>query len=236
MIPKQKTKPTIKLGDQVITLYGMPKIGKSTFASQFPGVLFAATEPGLNFIEAYQVPVNDWSTFRNLCGLLARDPQYVQTLVVDTIDILYLHCKAHICKEAGVMDPSDLSYGKGFGMVNNEFRRVLSKIGTLRTKKDGKLGLIMISHAKEVEIDTRTGKQMRWAPSPPASARQIIEGMSDLLLFADVNEEGVRVLRTKPSPSWVAGDRSGRLADTMPLNYVALASQFDDNKKKGETK
>jgi hypothetical protein len=221
----------------VITMYGSPKIGKSTFASQFPNALFAATEPGLNHLEVYQVPIADWAEFTQVCAIIAKDPRQIETFVIDTIDILYEQVKAHVCGLAGIQHPSDLSYGKGFSMVNSEFRRVLAKLGTLRTKDGGKMGLVIISHAKEIEVDTRTGKQMRWAPTLPASARNIVESMSDLLLFADVESDGSRVIRTKPSPKWVAGDRTGRLPETLPLGYDELSSAFGGTtKKNGEKK
>lgn len=232
-IPTEKTRVTTALGDQVITLYGSPKIGKSTFASQFPDALFLATEPGLNHLEVYQVPIKDWPEFQQVCAVVAKDPRQVKTLVIDTVDILYDHVKAHVCGLNNIQHPSDMSYGKGFSMVNGEFRRVLAKLGTLRTKGGGKMGLVIISHAKEIEVDTRTGKQLRWAPTLPASARNIVEGMSDLLLFADVEADGSRVIRTKPSPGWVAGDRTGRLPETMPLDHAALASAFSGDIKKG---
>lgn len=237
VIPTKKTSVTLGLGDQVVTIYGAPKIGKSTFASQFPGALFAATEPGLNHLNVYQIPINGWKDFLSLGAALASDPLQVETLVVDTVDILYLQCQSAVCDKAEVQHPSDLSYGKGFSLVNNEFRRVLARIGTLRTSKGGKLGLVLISHAKEIEVDTRTGKHMRWAPTLPPSARNIVEGMSDLLLFADVDGDGARVLRTKPSQRWIAGDRSGKLPETLPLSYDSLSSTFSGKaKKNGEKK
>jgi|TARA_R110000824_G_scaffold5326_8_gene24764 hypothetical protein len=231
-IPTEKTKKASGLGDQVITIYGTPKIGKSTLASQFPNALFAATEPGLNFLEVYQVPIGDWTDFTNLCAIVASSPLQVETLVIDTVDILYLHCRDHVCNKAGIMHPSDASYGKGFAMVNGEFRRVLAKLGTLRTREGGKMGLVLVSHAKEIEHDTRVGKQLRWTPSLPGSARQIVEGMSDLLLFADVDSSDERVLRTKPSNRWVAGDRTGNLPETLPLSYEALSSAMNGGQQK----
>ena len=187
VIPTKKTSVTLGLGDQVVTIYGAPKIGKSTFASQFPGALFAATEPGLNHLNVYQIPINGWKDFLSLGAALASDPLQVETLVVDTVDILYLQCQSAVCDKAEVQHPS--------------------------------------------------GKHMRWAPTLPPSARNIVEGMSDLLLFADVDGDGSRVLRTKPSQRWIAGDRSGKLPETLPLSYDSLSSTFSGKaKKNGEKK
>ncbi len=47
---------------------------------------------------------------------------------------------------------SDLGYGKGYALVNNEFHRVLTKLAHLP------YGLVLISHAQEIEIETRTGR------------------------------------------------------------------------------
>jgi len=84
----------------------------------------------------------------------------------------------------------------------------------------------MISHAKEMEVESRTGKVVQWSLSLPNSARQIVEAMSDLLLFADV-EGDTRVLRTKPHRNWVAGDRSGKLPATIELSYDVLKKQLE---------
>jgi len=231
-IPTQKTKTSLELGDQFITIYGQPKIGKSTFASHFPNALFAATEPGLNFLEVYQVQVSDWPNFTKLCATLARDPLHVQTLVIDTVDILYDLCEKHICSLSNVAHPSDLSYGKGFAMVKSEFKRVLAKLGTLRTKDGGKMGVVLVSHTRVVEEETRTGTNKTFAMNLANGPRIIVEGMSDLLLFADVEPDGSRVLRTKPSAKWVAGDRTGRLPETLSLDYGKFVATFRNPEKK----
>ncbi|HOK47887.1 MAG TPA: AAA family ATPase, partial [Bryobacteraceae bacterium] len=64
-LPTKKTPPRANLGDYSILIYGPTKIGKTTLASQFPEALFLATEPGLNALEAYQIPITSWD------GLLA---------------------------------------------------------------------------------------------------------------------------------------------------------------------
>ena len=237
-IPTEKTKVTAMLGDQVIIIYGAPKIGKSTFASQFPNALFVATEPGLSHLEVYQVPVTGWVQFKHLCGIVAKDPLHIETLVIDTIDILYLQCFDAVCKEAGVEHPSDESHGKVWSMVSSEFRRVLARLSLLRTKYGKKMGLVMVSHVRIVDEESRTGTKRSYAMNLSNSPRIIVTSMSDLYLFADVADDGSRVLRTKGTKGWAAGDRTGMLPETMPLSYDALSAAFSNvlTKKNGEKK
>jgi hypothetical protein len=97
------------------------------------------------------------------------------------------------------------------------------------------MGLVLISHVRVVEEDTRTGMQKSWAMNLSNSPRIVVESMCDLILFADVESDGSRVIRTKPSPRWVAGDRTGTLPETLPLGYDALSSAFS-GKTNGENK
>ncbi len=45
-LPTEASKPVTELGKQTILLYGSPKLGKSSFASKAPGSLFFECEPG----------------------------------------------------------------------------------------------------------------------------------------------------------------------------------------------
>ncbi|MBM3740653.1 MAG: hypothetical protein FJW39_33305, partial [Acidobacteria bacterium] len=57
MLPTVKTQPKPNLADLTVLVYGQTKIGKSTFCSNSEGALFLATEPGLNSLDVYQVPL-----------------------------------------------------------------------------------------------------------------------------------------------------------------------------------
>ena len=63
-LPKIKEKSQTPLDRANILLYASPKFGKSTFGSQFPNVLFLATEPGLNQIECYKLDIRSWHDIR----------------------------------------------------------------------------------------------------------------------------------------------------------------------------
>jgi hypothetical protein len=233
MIPENKSPVIDAASAQVITIIGEPGIGKSTFASQFPNALFAATEPGLNFLEVYQTSVTSWGKFVALCQELAKSPKHIETLVIDTIDILYLHCVNHHNSLAndgeGVQHASENGkYGRGFGIINSDFRRVLSLLPLLRTNKGLPMGLVFVTHAKEVEVDTRVGKVSQWRSTLTGKASEIVTGMSDIILFLTVHNNE-RIILTDKSDRYTAKDRTGRLPGKLQLNYAAFESALEGN-------
>ncbi len=229
MLPTAKTQPKPDLADLTVLVYGQTKIGKSTFCSQSDGALFLATEPGLNALDVYQVPIQSWDDLLNACAEVTEGKHAFRTIIVDTIDNAYKFCTDYIVKKYKIEHESDLGYGKGYALVNNEFQRVLTKLAFLP------YGLCLISHAKEIEVDTRTGKYTRIVPTLPDKARKIVLGMVDQVLFCDLEtataeggaESIKRVIRTKPSLYYEAGDRTGRLPETIDLDFKKFLEAFN---------
>ena len=229
LLPTAKTQPKPNLADLTVLVYGQTKIGKSTFCSNADGALFLATEPGLNSLDVYQVPIQSWDDLLNACAEIGEGKHAFKTIVIDTIDNAYKFCTEYILRKFKVEHESDLAYGKGYAIVNNEFQRVLTKLAFLP------YGLFLISHAKEIEVETRTGKYTRIVPTLPEKARKIVLGMVDMVLFCDLDmvtgEDGAqsvrRVIRTKPSLYYEAGDRTGRLPETIDLDFRKFLDAFD---------
>lgn len=229
MLPQLKTPPKLDLFRLIILLYGMTKIGKSTFCSFAQDALFLATEAGLNALEVYQVAITTWEEFLAACREIAEGKHPFKTIVIDTVDNLYRLCSEHHCRKLGITHESDLSYGKAFALVNNDFHRTLTRLSMLP------YGLYLISHAEEREVETRTGKVTRIGPTLPGKARKIVLGLVDVILYADVEvkpgPDGKpvvrRVLRTKPGTNYEAGDRTGRLPETIPLDHAAFVEAFN---------
>jgi hypothetical protein len=210
-------------------MYGPSKCGKTTTASQAEDALFLATEPGLNSLSAYQIPITNWEDLLRACGDISAGDHSFKTIVIDTVDLAYRFCSEHMLKKYSVEHESDLNFGKGYALVNNEFHRVLTKLAHLP------YGLILISHAQEIEVDTRTGKYTKTVPTLPEKARKIVLGLVDIILFCDIevtrdasNQPIVRrVIRTKPSQFYEAGDRTGRLPEVLDMDYRAFLSAFN---------
>jgi hypothetical protein len=229
MLPTKKTAPKPQLADYTILLYGQSKSGKSTWCSQADDALFLATEPGLNALEVFQIPIKSWEDMLAACAEVAEGKHKFKTIIIDTIDNAYKMCADFICGKAKVEHESDLAYGKGYALVHNEFQRVLNKLAFLP------YGLILISHSQTREVDTRTGKINRVVPTLPDKARKIVVGLVDMILYCDLEQtkdaEGKtvtqRVLRTKPHVNYDAGDRTGRLPEVLPMNYSAFVAAFN---------
>ncbi|MHB9131167.1 MAG: ATP-binding protein [Armatimonadota bacterium] len=228
MLPTDKTPPKRELADLSVLLYGKSKIGKSTLCAQAEGALFLATEAGLNHLDTYQVPINRWEDLLAACAEIAGGKHAFRTVIVDTVDNAFRLCTDYICAKFKIDHESDLGYGKGFALVNNEFLRVLTKLSLLP------YGLFLISHAQEREVETRTGTITRIMPTLPDKARKIVLGLVDIILYCDLDlstdaagEQVVRrVIRTKPSPHYEAGDRTGRLPEIIDLDYPAFLHAF----------
>jgi hypothetical protein len=226
MLPTEKTSKQTGLDRQVILIYGPPKIGKSTFCSQAPNPLFIATEPGLNHLEVYQQPVATWEEIMATLADVAKGGHKFKNVVIDTVDNAYLMCSEYVCRKACVVHPADLEYGKGFALVNSEFRRVLTKAGMLP------YGLILTSHTVERERTSGGVTTSKTTSTLPDSARKVVMGYSDIILFATVHgDDNERVLKTKPAAGWEAGDRTGRLPETLPLSWDAFEKAYKGEEK-----
>ena len=114
VLPTKKSNKITDLNQQIILLYGRPKIGKSTFCSQFDKPIFLATEPGLNHLEVYKINITNWETFLEACKEICAGNHDYKNIVIDTIDNLVLYCANYICEKEGINHPGDLPMGKGY--------------------------------------------------------------------------------------------------------------------------
>ena len=214
-LPQEKTPPKTNFGEMLTLLYGRPKIGKSTLLSNAPGALFLATEPGLNSLEVYQIPITCWQEFNNAaCDVLAGGHDF-KSIIIDTADWALNYCQQYICEQWKIKHPGDLPRGKGWSLITTEFMRVVNSL------TNSGYGVYITSHAKDEEVEIRTGTYTRTVPTLSGKSGEQISGLVDIILFMDndeyKDESGVvvqqTVLRSKPARNYLAGDRSKRLPD-----------------------
>jgi hypothetical protein len=226
MLPTAKTEPKFDILNLRLFLYGPPKIGKSTFCAGMPDAVFAATEPGLNNLSVFQAPIASWKDFLQFCGEIAAGKHPYKTVIIDTIDRLYRLCETHVCEGLNIMTPEDMDSGKGRAQVNAEFFRVMDRLTSLP------YGLVFTSHAVTKEVKTPGGNTDRTIPTLPDKVSQYIISLADVIGFASIRPvmqpDGTtkreRVLCTKPHTDFDAGDRTGRLPESLPLSWAAFAA------------
>ena len=230
LLPKEKTSKAKRFEDEITLIYGDPKIGKSTFCSGFENALFLDSETGLSNLSVYRVGIDGWETFietyKELRDLVKAGKCPYKPLVFDTIDNIYQFCADYVCKKNGLKHPSDLDYGKGWNMVRTEFNTAMQAYKSLD------LGVIYVSHADGTEVKTRTGSYTRYDVSMSGQANKVIVPSCDIIMYAHSvqDKDGVehRVLETKPSAYWDAGDKTGKLPETLPLNAAEFIKAFNE--------
>lgn len=244
-LPTTKTPPCLDLSRLKALVYGLPKLGKSTFCAGFPDAIFLATERGLDALSVHQLPITNWKEMTDALGEIAEGGHKFKTVIIDTIDNAFAMCVEHFTTKHKVEYVGDLPFGKGFGLVKNEFRRVLTKLSHLP------YGLVLVSHAKTKTVETPTGEIEKTTPTIPDQGRDIVLAFADLVLYVDqedVKDEksgkrvSRRVIRTKRTANYEAGDRTARLPETLPLEFDAFAAAFttakapEDKKNQKTTK
>jgi len=224
VLPEKKTEPLDEIEKYLLFLYGVPKIGKTTFCSMMNDPLFIATEQGLNALSVYAVFPRSWDDVLETGAELEETDAY-RTIVLDTVDNAYQMAMDYTCKKYSIKHPQDLEYGKGWSLVNKEFQRVVNKLAQSRR------GLVLVSHSQDSTIKTRTAEITKSVPTISGGARKFILGLADIILFAEMVEtkDGMkRTLHAAPSENWEAGDRTGRLPAEMPLDWPAVKAAFEN--------
>ena len=228
-LPTTKSQPVHRFEDEITLIYGAPKVGKSTFCSQFEAPLFLDSESGLRNLETYNISISCWQDAIDAYDALSEAKKKgelpFKTLVFDTINNFYLMCMEHVCKKNGIAHPTDLDYGKGWSMVRIPFTNLMNAYKNLG------LGIVYVAHATERNIKTRKGEYTRYDAAIAGQVYELIVGSCDFVLYAvidsDTNGER-RILRTKPCEFWNAGDKTGKLPPELPLDAKEFLKAYND--------
>lgn len=231
-IPTTKSAPIHDPSRLVTLIYGPPKAGKTTLASQFPDICFLATEKGLDALSVTRwedgtgrYVINSWEEMMTATAEVIAAKKH-STIAIDTIGNMCALCEQWVCGKHGEEYKSDgkLGFGKGAALIANELKRYLTKLSSLG------LGVVLIAHSTSKTLSTRTGDIQKTIPFIPGDNKKdelynLILGMADLVLLVDQEPgTGARIVRTKPHHTYDAGDRFARLPDPMPANFAALSA------------
>jgi len=235
----EKTKGFKDWHENYWILYGIPKVGKTTFASKFSDALFLLTEDGAEFVSVNFIRIKRWTDFAEAISFIKDEIKKgtfeYKTIVIDTVDNLADFGMEFIAGKYGKNDIGNFEYGRGFGYFTREFKKQINALTGLG------VGIGFISHAKEVEMkvnpdlnpyspfmaDMESGTFTAIAPSADKRARDFILGLCDVIMYAELNKNNQRVIYTKPTKFFMAGDRSNRLPEVLPTAPASDNTDMD---------
>lgn len=221
---------TQDLSGKSYLIYGRPKVGKTTIASQFPKSLLIAFEKGYNLIDGVMAaPVNTWGEAlqvqKQLLNLAARarqageEPMY-KTIVIDTADLAWDMCGRWVAQQADQTYVDDIGYGRGTKHQKILFTEFLHEI----MKAD--YTLLLIAHDVTDTVEKNGQKYTVIRPALNKHAAEVITGMVDLVAYATVepNADGApeSVLIMRSDGEIEAGSRNPHMSVKIPFSYDAL--------------
>lgn len=227
---------------QRVIVYGPEGIGKSTFASKFPGAIFIDTEGStkrLN-VKRFDKP-SSWTMLLEEVKYVRDHPELCMTLVIDTADWAEQLASNHICSVNHKQSIEDFGYGKGYTKLYEEFGRLLDLLNEVISKG---INVVLTAHAKmrKFEQPDELGAYDRWEMKLSAKTAPLVKEWADMVLFANYKtfavktengktkgQGGERRMYTTHHPCWDAKNRFG-LPGEMPFDYAGIAHIIGDEK------
>lgn len=232
-----------------ITLYGRPKIGKSTFAASIPDCLIIDIEDGLDNIETASHRARTYTeVIETLDALLTQQHQF-KAVAIDSVDWLEKLIHQQVCDERNVSNIEDIGYGKGYVLATNCWQAIIDRLDRLRV--DRNMVVMLLGHDQVKRFDDPTTESYdRHQLNMHKQASDLVKEWSDAILFcgydtivrkedAGFNKKkakathGTRTLTCSETPAIVAGNRYN-LPEKIPFDgltweaftqYIANAQQ-----------
>ena len=220
---------------QKIVVYGPEGIGKSTFASHFPGAVFIDTEGSTKNLDVarFDRPTS-WEMLLEQVEYIRQGKADCRTLVIDTADWAERLAAQMICARAKKNGIEDFGYGKGYTYLAEEFGKLLNRLEDVVERG---INIVVTAHAKmnKIEQPDETGAYDRWELKLTKQCAPMLKEWADMLLFANYKTLVVktddkkykgkggteRVMYATHTAVWDAKNRHG-LPDMMPFEYSEI--------------
>lgn len=220
-------------------VYGEPGVGKSTFAAGAPRPFFITTDGNYEYLEDFcgMKPEDhqqcfSWSEMKKA---FARDFTNYETIVVDLLEDSYLWADNEFCRDNKLLHISDLGYGKGYGILGNEFFIEYQKLLALPKN------VILLMHGvTEVLKDRRGVEYSKYGPSKLVRDKLVTQLEGRVRFFVRAYAEATegpdgrlltkRYLSLAPDGHTEYGITRGLSSDTphsIPLDWNAFMATID---------
>lgn len=228
------TKGRVETPD-LITVYGIAGIGKSTFGSEFPAPIFVGPEQGSSHLDVTRMkPPGTFVELAAQLGELITEKHDYKTLVVDSLDWIEPLVWTEVCRAEGVATIEQVGggYGKGYLTAQKTWEHLLTSFRLLRERRG--MNVVLIAHAQVKTFNNpATGTAYdRYQMKLHARAQNLFIEASDAVLFANYKVftkgkegqkqsafgDGARYMYTEQRPAFDAKNRYG-LPPEMKFSY-----------------
>ena len=237
-ITRGPVKSAIKVG-----IYGPEGVGKTTFASNFPGVVFIDTEGSTKHMDVarFDAPQELSDVHEQLTWVLGNSEQ-IGTVVIDTVDWLEKLIFKAVCAEKKIQNIEDIGYGKGYVYAKQKMQQILELLDAIVARG---VHVVLVCHSmiRKFEQPDEMGSYDRYMLKlNEKNIAPIVKEWLDMLLFCNYKTDVVtasdgktkkarggqkRIMYANHSACWDAKNRFG-LPDEMPMEYEQIAQLFGE--------
>ncbi len=163
--------------------YGPSGVGKSTFASQAPGVIFLCAEDGTGELDVARFPEpKSWTHVLSACQELLTGEHDFKTLAIDSLDWLAPLVKAHTIEQNKMTEEKFDAYGRGESFALRHWREFIQMLDLLRA--DRGMHIIALAHSICKTFKNPEGDDFdRYQLALSNQAAALWEQWSDTMLF-----------------------------------------------------
>ena len=146
---------------------------------------------------------------------------------MDLLDDLYNYASEYVCAQESVDHISDLQWGKGYSLLQNEFLGVLKRLINCDYEN-----IILISHEDSTKnfTDRKGASTTTFKPVIPEKIANKVAGMVDMVARTVVKDD-VYLLSFKADELTFGGTRLKVKGEEIPQDYDALMAVYNNATK-----
>jgi len=196
-----------------ILIYGGEGIGKTTFACNAPAPIVLDIEKGLGILTVPKINIDSFSDILEAIQMLCDSEHEFKTLVVDSLDVLEVLIKDHVCKAGGYTTISEPGFGKGYQEVEVEWAKFLTYLDFIHTSRN--MVIILVAHNEVVkyedpELPAYDMHDLRMHKTPNAMSKDWVDilGFAAIKTFTRTDSSDKKrnmAITTKEHLLWLVG-------------------------------
>ena len=191
---------------QKIIIYGVPGVGKTSFAATFPNPILLRFEDGAGAVDCPTFPkVIETLQEMNKAFQALRGKHSFKTVILDSLDWLEPLVWTYLCRKENKDNIEAFGYGKGYTMLDGVWRNITAALDGLQKRG---MNIVCICHAAAVTFDPPdSDPYMTYSLKLQKRAAAIWTEWADMILFCNFHKNVVTANDNGKGKAYGNGDR-----------------------------